>query len=85
MSRTYTEEQVLALMALVEARDRMGTVAQMAHRAETETLCARGFLDAMDKSTRDELRELADRATKITLEADRITSALDRIRREVQA
>ena len=83
--RTYTEEQVLALMALVEARDRMGTVAQMAHRAETETLCARGFLDAMNKSTRDELREIADRATALTLEADKLCSALDRIRREVQA
>ena len=83
--RTYTEEQVLALMALVEARDRMGTVAQMAHRAETETLCARGFLDAMNKSTRDELREIADRTTALTLEADKLCSALDRIRREVQA
>ena len=81
--RTYTEEQVLALMSLVEARDRMGTVAQMAHRAETETLCARGFIE--DKSTRDELRALADAATKITLEADRITEALDNLRREVQA
>lgn len=81
--RTYTEEQVLALMALVEARDRMGTIAQMAHRAETETLCARGFIE--DKGARDELREVADRITALTLEADKLCSALDRIRREVQA
>ena len=81
--KTYTEEQVLALMALVEARDRMGAVAQMAHRTEVETLCARGFIE--EEATRDELRKLADAALRITLDADRITEALDKIRREVQA
>ena len=81
--RTYTEEEVLALMALVEARDRMGLVAQLAHRAETEILGARGFIES--KETRDELRTLADAAVRMTLEADRICEALDMIRREAQA
>ena len=82
-TRTYTEEEVLAIMALVEARNNMGQVAQNAHRAEVEILGARGFIE--DKGTRDKLREFADAAVRITLEADRICEALDMIRREAQA
>ncbi len=84
--RTYTEEEVLALMALVEARDGIATVAETAKHAETDILCARGFLAGeTDKATRDKLRELADAVLAITMEADRIQAALDTIRREVQA
>ena len=85
-ARTYTAEELMGILELNTAYGKMAEVANLAASAEIGALSARGYLaDVVDKDTRDKLRELADAALNITLEADRIQAALGAIRREVQA
>lgn len=81
--RTYTEEQVLAMMELADAYDKLCAIAQQAHRAEIASLAARGYLADADKETRDRIRNIADAALKITMEADSLAASINAIRREV--
>ena len=81
--RTYTEEEVNALMALATAVEEAGDLSQTAHQAAVDASFA--AMNTEDRELRDMMRGAASSASEIMHAADRLQAQLNEIRRRVQA